>query len=32
MAAFDGEIKRDLDRTAVWKIHIEEISGKGRKP
>jgi len=30
MAAFDETIKRQLDVTAVWKIHIDEISGKGR--
>ena len=31
MAAFDRAIERHLDFTSVWKIHIEEISGKGRK-
>ena len=30
MANFDAEIKRALDVTSVWKIHIDEISGKGR--
>jgi len=30
MAAFDGAIERQLDVTAIWKIHIDEISGKGR--
>ena len=30
MAAFDQEIEKDLDRTGVWKIHIDEISGKGK--
>jgi nitroimidazol reductase NimA-like FMN-containing flavoprotein (pyridoxamine 5'-phosphate oxidase superfamily) len=30
MAAFDEEIKRALHLTAVWKIRIEEISGKRR--
>jgi len=30
MAAFDKAIERQLDVTAVWKIHIDEISGKGR--
>ena len=28
MAAFDIAIKRDINRTAVWRIHIDEISGK----
>ena len=31
MAAFDEAIKNTLDSTAVWKIHIDEISGKGRQ-
>jgi nitroimidazol reductase NimA-like FMN-containing flavoprotein (pyridoxamine 5'-phosphate oxidase superfamily) len=31
MAAFDEEIARALDFTGVWKIHIDEISGKQRK-
>jgi nitroimidazol reductase NimA-like FMN-containing flavoprotein (pyridoxamine 5'-phosphate oxidase superfamily) len=31
MAAFDKAIEKNLDVTAVWKIHIDEISGKGRK-
>jgi nitroimidazol reductase NimA-like FMN-containing flavoprotein (pyridoxamine 5'-phosphate oxidase superfamily) len=30
MAAFDGEAAREYTATAVWKIHIEEISGKER--
>jgi nitroimidazol reductase NimA-like FMN-containing flavoprotein (pyridoxamine 5'-phosphate oxidase superfamily) len=30
MAAFDEEIRKALDATAVWKIHIDEISGKQR--
>jgi len=30
MAAFDEAIERQLDVTAIWKIHIDEISGKGR--
>jgi len=30
MAAFDEAIEKQLDATAVWKIHIDEISGKGR--
>ena len=29
MEAFDKEIEKNLDRTGVWKIHIDEISGKG---
>jgi nitroimidazol reductase NimA-like FMN-containing flavoprotein (pyridoxamine 5'-phosphate oxidase superfamily) len=28
MAAFDAEISRAYKAAAVWKIHIEEISGK----
>jgi nitroimidazol reductase NimA-like FMN-containing flavoprotein (pyridoxamine 5'-phosphate oxidase superfamily) len=28
MAAFDKAVERQLDQTAVWKIHIDEISGK----
>ena len=31
MAAFDEAIQKSLDHTGVWKIHIDEISGKGRK-
>ena len=31
MAGFSAAIERSLGRTAVWKIHIDEISGKGRK-
>jgi len=30
MAAFSQAIENDLDRTGVWKIHIDEISGKGK--
>jgi nitroimidazol reductase NimA-like FMN-containing flavoprotein (pyridoxamine 5'-phosphate oxidase superfamily) len=30
MAAFDKTIEKQLDETAVWKIHIDEVSGKGR--
>lgn len=30
MAAFDGEIRKALDATAVWRIHIDEVSGKRR--
>ena len=30
MPAVDEAIRRSLDRTAIWKIHIDEISGKGR--
>jgi nitroimidazol reductase NimA-like FMN-containing flavoprotein (pyridoxamine 5'-phosphate oxidase superfamily) len=32
MAAFDAEMNREYKATAVWKIHIEEISGKQRQP
>ena len=31
MAAFDEAIKNSLDNTGVWKIHIDEISGKARR-
>ena len=31
MPAFDEYVQKNVDRTAVWKIHIDEISGKGRK-
>ena len=31
MAAFDEAIKRELELTRVWKIHINEISGKARR-
>jgi nitroimidazol reductase NimA-like FMN-containing flavoprotein (pyridoxamine 5'-phosphate oxidase superfamily) len=31
MAAFDNAVEKSLDITAVWKIHIDGISGKGRK-
>ena len=31
MAAFDETIERELEHTGVWKIRIDEISGKGRK-
>lgn len=30
MSAFDASIEKNLERTAVWKIHMDEISGKGR--
>jgi nitroimidazol reductase NimA-like FMN-containing flavoprotein (pyridoxamine 5'-phosphate oxidase superfamily) len=30
MAAFDEEIRKALDATAVWKIRINEVSGKQR--
>ena len=29
MTSFDASINKNLERTAVWKIHIDEISGKG---
>ncbi|MDR1239137.1 MAG: pyridoxamine 5'-phosphate oxidase family protein [Treponema sp.] len=32
MAAFDDEMAREYPATAVWKIYIEEISGKARPP
>ena len=32
MAAFDAELGREYGATAVWKIHIDEISGKQRLP
>ncbi|MDR1278612.1 MAG: pyridoxamine 5'-phosphate oxidase family protein [Treponema sp.] len=32
MAAFDAEMAREYTATAVWKIRIEEISGKQRPP
>ncbi|MDR0624361.1 MAG: pyridoxamine 5'-phosphate oxidase family protein [Treponema sp.] len=32
MAAFEGEMAREYRSTGVWKIHIEEISGKQRPP
>ena len=31
MAAFDGEVKQNFEKTGVWKIHIDEISGKAKK-
>ena len=31
MDIFDEAIQRNLERTAVWKIRIDKISGKGRK-
>jgi len=31
MPSFDEAIKRELSQVSVWKIRIEEISGKGRK-
>ena len=30
MDAFDQEIEKLLDVTGIWKIHIDEISGKGK--
>lgn len=30
MEAFDTVIEKSIDATAVWKIHIDEISGKGK--
>ena len=30
MAAFDAAIQKSLDHTGVWKIRIDEISGKGK--
>ena len=30
MAAFDTYIEKQLDATSVWKIHMDEISGKAR--
>ena len=30
MDAFDKAIEKSLDITGVWKIHIDEISGKGK--
>ena len=32
MDKFDDEIQKNLGRTAVWKISIDRISGKGRRP
>ena len=29
MTAFEAAVNKSLDHTAVWKIHIDEISGKG---
>ena len=31
MAAFDKAIESDYDLTSVWKIHMDEISGKARR-
>ena len=31
MPAFDEAIQKSLEVTSVWKIHIDEISGKGKK-
>ena len=31
MPAFDEYVEKMIDRTTVWKVHIDEISGKGRK-
>ena len=28
MAGFEAAIEKSLDVTAVWKVHIEEITGK----
>ena len=30
MVNFDNAIEKHLDNTGVWKIHIDEISGKGK--
>jgi nitroimidazol reductase NimA-like FMN-containing flavoprotein (pyridoxamine 5'-phosphate oxidase superfamily) len=30
MSKFDEAIQKSIDRTAIWKIHIDEISGKGK--
>ena len=30
MNAFDDAIEKSLDKTGVWKIRIDEISGKGK--
>jgi len=30
MDNFDNAIEKSLERTGVWKVHIEEISGKGK--
>ena len=30
MAAFDNVIEKSLAVTAVWKIHMDEVSGKGK--
>lgn len=32
MAQFDQAIARSLKVTAVWKIHIDEITGKSKQP
>ena len=31
MAGFDKAIEREYDLTSVWKIHMDEISGKARR-
>ena len=31
MPAFDEAVRQSLDKTGVWKIHIDEISGKRKK-
>jgi nitroimidazol reductase NimA-like FMN-containing flavoprotein (pyridoxamine 5'-phosphate oxidase superfamily) len=31
MPYFDEAVKHGLNKAAVWKIHIDEISGKGRE-
>jgi nitroimidazol reductase NimA-like FMN-containing flavoprotein (pyridoxamine 5'-phosphate oxidase superfamily) len=30
MAGFDAAVQKHLERTGVWKIHIDGISGKGK--
>ena len=32
MPAFDGVVKRDYDVTVVWKVRIDRITGKGKRP
>jgi nitroimidazol reductase NimA-like FMN-containing flavoprotein (pyridoxamine 5'-phosphate oxidase superfamily) len=31
MAAFDSAIEKSINRTGVWKIHIERVTGKRRR-
>ena len=31
MPAFDEYVEKMIDKTMVWKIHIDEINGKGRR-